>query len=75
MVWIWPDDSPSAFIDSAVKKLEGKNYYEDDRYIVGSSYMRELPYPIDFLIENILDPAHVPFSHHGLIVSGRDGML
>lgn len=29
--------------------------------------MRELPYGLDILLENVLDPSHVPFSHHGVI--------
>ena len=29
--------------------------------------MREMPYGHDILLENVLDPSHVPFSHHGVI--------
>ncbi|KAG2443553.1 hypothetical protein HXX76_001905 [Chlamydomonas incerta] len=29
-------------------------------------FMRELPYSYEVLLENLLDPAHLPFSHHGL---------
>ena len=29
-------------------------------------YMRDLPYSYDILIENLTDPAHLPFSHHKL---------
>jgi len=29
-------------------------------------YVRELPYSFDFLLENFMDPAHVPFAHHSL---------
>ena len=32
--------------------------------------MRELPYGHDVLIENLLDPAHVPFAHHGVSGGG-----
>ena len=28
-------------------------------------FSRELPYSVDFLIENFMDPAHIPFAHHG----------
>ena len=28
-------------------------------------FMRELPYSVDFLLENFMDPAHIPFAHHG----------
>lgn len=31
-----------------------------------TTYTRDLPYGWDSLIENFIDPAHVPFAHHGL---------
>lgn len=30
-------------------------------------YMRELPVSAEHLLENLLDPAHVYFAHHGVI--------
>ena len=29
-------------------------------------YSRDLPYSFDFLLENFMDPAHIPFAHHSL---------
>ncbi|KAG2497156.1 hypothetical protein HYH03_004746 [Edaphochlamys debaryana] len=29
-------------------------------------FMRELPYSYEVLVENLLDPAHLPFSHHNI---------
>ena len=29
-------------------------------------FIRTLPYDYEILMENVLDPAHVPFSHHGV---------
>lgn len=29
-------------------------------------FTRDLPYSFDFLLENFMDPAHIPFAHHGL---------
>ncbi|KAL4448455.1 hypothetical protein ABPG75_005674 [Micractinium tetrahymenae] len=34
-------------------------------------YTRDLPYSFDLLAENVADPAHVPFSHHG-VMGNRD---
>lgn len=34
-------------------------------------YTRDLPYSFDSLVENVVDPAHVPFSHHG-VMGNRD---
>jgi len=39
-----------------------------------STYTRELPYSYDILVENLLDPSHVPFAHHGLQGSRTDAM-
>lgn len=30
-------------------------------------FAREFPYSVDTLFDNTLDPAHVPWSHHGII--------
>ena len=27
----------------------------------------DLPYSWDFLVENLMDPSHVAFSHHGIL--------
>ena len=35
--------------------------------------VRDLPYSFDFLIENFMDPAHIPFAHHGLQGLRTDG--
>lgn len=37
------------------------------------TYVRELPYSFDFLIENFMDPAHIPFAHHSLQSVRSDG--
>jgi len=36
-------------------------------------YVRELPYSWDYLIENFMDPGHVPFAHHGMQGVREDG--
>jgi len=35
---------------------------------------RTLPYSFDFLIENFMDPAHIPFAHHKLQSTRDDGV-
>ena len=36
--------------------------------------MREMPFGQDILLENVLDPSHVPFSHHG-VIGNRDKVM
>jgi phenylpropionate dioxygenase-like ring-hydroxylating dioxygenase large terminal subunit len=35
-------------------------------YNVDGSYTRDFPYDWQFLVENVMDPSHIPFAHHGL---------
>ncbi len=45
------------------KKLENAEYFS-----------RDLPYSFDFLVENFMDPAHIPFAHHKLQSTRDDGI-
>lgn len=41
--------------------------YLQDKIDSGATYYsRDLPYSLDFLLENFMDPAHIPFAHHSL---------
>lgn len=70
LLWLWPDAASaeraaatplpiSAFLELATGSPE---------FVVGS-VLRDLPYDWRTLVENVADPAHVPFAHHG--VQGR----
>ena len=37
--------------------------------------MRELPYGFDVLLENLVDPAHVPFTHSGVLGDRNDAAV
>lgn len=43
------------------------------RGLLGDWYMRELPISWEFLMENLLDPSHVNFAHHGVIGNRNAG--
>lgn len=48
--------------------------YLREKIDIGTTYYtRELPYSLDFLLENFMDPAHIPFAHHGLQGRRSDG--
>ena len=36
--------------------------------------VRDLPYSFDYLVENFMDPAHIPFAHHKLQSVRSDGI-
>jgi hypothetical protein len=41
--------------------------YLQELDMTATYYSRELPYSFDFLVENLADPAHIPFAHHKLL--------
>ncbi|CEM40130.1 unnamed protein product [Vitrella brassicaformis CCMP3155] len=72
-VWIWLDISPEGLKASAttplpiVDELELPSFqstWNDGRHFM---YMRDMPYGAEALLENLLDPAHVPVTHHNSI--------
>ena len=44
---------------------------DEDGWIYEQDYMRDLPYDYTTLVENIIDPSHVPVSHHGTVQGDR----
>ena len=39
----------------------------------GNFFIRDLPYSVDMALDNFMDPAHLPFAHHGLQGQRSDG--
>ena len=78
VLWTWPDSSDDAKIESALTPIPTNDYngreVAEDRVWKGTWNFRELPYGHDFFIENVVDPAHVPVSHHN-VVGSRYGEL
>ena len=78
VLWTWPDSSDDAKIESALTPIPTNDYngreVAEDRVWKGVWNFRELPYGHDFFIENVVDPAHVPVSHHN-VVGSRYGEL
>jgi phenylpropionate dioxygenase-like ring-hydroxylating dioxygenase large terminal subunit len=71
MLWVWGDKGPTAFIDAAAKTPAVTRELEalpaDAKvFRIGKPYVRDVHYDFATLVENFLDPAHVPFAHHGV---------
>lgn len=68
LVWVWPGDSNLAD-EAAMLEAPFAPLHEPGMY----SYIYEAVIPVshELLIENLLDPAHIPFTHHGTM-SRRD---
>ena len=81
VLWIWPwpetpppvhDDSSDTSTTKTTKTTTTKsNIYPSDvmKEIPQQhpyTYTRDLPYGWDTLVENLIDPSHIPFAHHGI---------
>lgn len=61
-VWPWPEDLLT-FANETWRFPEG--IMKGMNPIV-STFTRDLPYGWSQLVENLIDPSHVPFAHHGM---------
>jgi hypothetical protein len=55
-----------SFIHLRITRLPEDHYpYLQEKMKKGATYYsRDLPYSFDFLLENFMDPAHIPIAHH-----------
>ena len=60
--WPWPEDPLTVVGEPMAHPETMLAGVADD----ASTYTRDLPYGWDTLLENIVDPSHIPFAHHGL---------
>lgn len=63
--------------ESFPKSLLPEDYYpylKDCMEKETTYYSKELPYSFDLLVENFMDPAHIPFAHHSLQGTRDDAM-
>lgn len=67
ILWVWSDTNPESFPLAESIQLPSSPLLE--RYVKcngDSWFMRDLPYGMELLGENLLDLSHLPFSHHGV---------
>jgi phenylpropionate dioxygenase-like ring-hydroxylating dioxygenase large terminal subunit len=64
LLWVWMDaDSPEI---AAKTDLPLSPKIDASKGYVWSSMVRDLEYDWQTLVENVADPSHVPFAHHGI---------
>ncbi|MBE9144544.1 aromatic ring-hydroxylating dioxygenase subunit alpha [Planktothrix mougeotii] len=64
ILWVWTDPlSPEL---AAKTPLALSPQIDAEKGFVWSSFFRELDYDWQTLVENLVDPSHVAFAHHGL---------
>jgi len=64
LLWVWPDAKSAE--QAATTLLPVSSKVDAGMDFVWSSYVRDLEYDWQTLVENLVDPSHVPFAHHGL---------
>ncbi|KAK4851469.1 hypothetical protein QYF36_015389 [Acer negundo] len=66
MVWFWPSADPE--YNDIVKKKKPPFIPElDDPSSTNFFMNRDFPYGYEVLVENLMDPAHVPYAHYGIM--------
>ncbi|CAM9136641.1 unnamed protein product [Sphacelaria rigidula] len=72
MIWVWGEAGPDAVLESAlaplpldVPELDDTEARKDGRVFAFPPSQIDMPYGWDTVMENHMDPSHVPVSHHG----------
>ncbi|CAI0557942.1 unnamed protein product [Linum tenue] len=68
MVWFWPNSDPQ-YRNIFDKKKPPFIPELDDPAFTKVMAIRDIPYGYDILIENLMDPAHLPYAHYGLALT------
>lgn len=66
IVWIWAGDA-----DSADEALIPGAAYDDGADVYSVTFQMDLPYDQTYLIENVIDVAHIHIAHDGVRGGGR----
>jgi pheophorbide a oxygenase len=72
LLWVWMEPETSGRnvnSESTPLALPDELRANKKGVLLGDWYMRDLPISWEYLVENLLDPGHVHFSHHGVIGS------
>eukprot|EP00899_Mesostigma_viride_P003131 jgi/Mesvir1/12819/Mv04890-RA.2 len=62
MLWVWPDASTR----EKAEATSPPTLPALDQGLCSFNGQRDIAYGYDTLVENVVDPSHVPFAHHGI---------
>ncbi|TXG65828.1 hypothetical protein EZV62_007103 [Acer yangbiense] len=65
-LWFWPSTDPK-YKDIIKKKKPPFIPEMDDPSFTNFFMNRDFPYGYEVLVENLMDPAHVPYAHYGIM--------
>jgi phenylpropionate dioxygenase-like ring-hydroxylating dioxygenase large terminal subunit len=64
LLWVWADSQSPELAKQTPLPLSPQ--IDVTKGFVWTSYVRDLEYDWQTLVENVTDPSHVPFAHHGV---------
>eukprot|EP00903_Cladosiphon_okamuranus_P022582 g20777.t1 len=73
LIWVWAENGPDAALESAltpaqlIPELDDKEGLASGKVAPANVGQNDLPYGWDTFLENVVDPAHVYVSHHGIL--------
>lgn len=73
LIWVWADASAESWLTApgSTPSVLPAELASGEYDVKGPWFQRDAPLSLDTLVENFIDPSHVPFSHHGVVVSGE----
>jgi phenylpropionate dioxygenase-like ring-hydroxylating dioxygenase large terminal subunit len=71
LLWVWAD--PQSEDLAKTTPLPRSLQLDAEKGFVWDSFVRDLTYDWQTLIENVADPSHVPFTHHGVQGNRKQG--
>ncbi|XP_041992861.1 protochlorophyllide-dependent translocon component 52, chloroplastic-like [Salvia splendens] len=70
ILWFWPNSDPQFKNIHSTKKPHFIPELDDPSYS-NMIISREIGYGYEILIENLMDPAHIPYAHYGMFKTGE----
>lgn len=71
LLWVWADPKSPEIAENTPLPLSPQ--IDAAKGFVWSSFVRDLEYDWQTLVENVADPSHVPFAHHGVQGNRKQG--
>ncbi len=71
LLWVWPDKNSQDLANKTPLPLSPQ--IDADNGFIWSSYVRDMAYDWQTLVENVADPSHVPYAHHGVQGNRNNG--
>eukprot|EP00882_Tetradesmus_deserticola_P029936 GHRQ01033572.1.p1 GENE.GHRQ01033572.1~~GHRQ01033572.1.p1 ORF type:complete len:304 (+),score=124.47 GHRQ01033572.1:348-1259(+) len=69
LLWVWPDAGSPELAAASPPALSSQYGAEGWTLLGGEWFARDLEYGFDTMMENLFDPSHIPFAHHGIMGS------